>query len=71
MLITPPDNLLHFPLLGNGIQNKMFYHLSRNGAEADWPVVSWILILKTRVDIGCPPVFRYLSYSPRLFKDNG
>jgi len=39
-LLSTPDNLLHFQLLGEGIQNKLFYHLSRDGGEADWPVVS-------------------------------
>jgi len=63
MLITP-DNLLLFHLLGDGTQDKLFQHLSRDEGDADWPVVSQILLL------GYPLVFRHLSYSPRPFKDD-
>ena len=43
-MLTTPDKLL-FQLLGDGIQNRLFHHLSRDRGEADWPVVSWILLL--------------------------
>jgi len=39
-MLTTPDNLLLFQLLGGGIQNKLFHHLFRSGGEADWLVVS-------------------------------
>ena len=42
-LLTTPHNLLLFQLLGDGIQNKLFQHLSRDRGETDWPVVSQIL----------------------------
>jgi len=43
--LTTPDNLLLFQLLGDGIQNKLFHHLSKDGDEADWPAVAQILCL--------------------------
>jgi len=55
MLITP-DNLLLFQFLGEGIQNKLFHHLSR-GDEAGWLVVSRIVLLPLFEDCGdidCP-----------------
>ena len=66
---TTPDNLL-FQLLGEGIQNKLFHHLS---SEANWLVGSWILLLalfEDWSDTGYPPVFRYLSHLPGCFKDD-
>ena len=39
-----PDDLL-FHLLRDDIQNKLFHHLPRDRGEADWPVVSWILLV--------------------------
>jgi len=33
-MLTIPDNLLLFQLLGDGIQNKMLHHISRDGGEA-------------------------------------
>ena len=36
MLITP-DNLLFFQLSGDGIQHKLFHHLSRDRGVPRWP----------------------------------
>ena len=44
-MLTTPDNLLLFQLPGDGIQNKLFHHLSRDRGEADWSVPSQILLL--------------------------
>lgn len=44
-MLTTPYNVLLFPLLGDGMQNKLFQHLSRDRGETDWPVVSRILLL--------------------------
>jgi len=60
-----------FQLLGDGIQNKLFHHLSRDGSEADWLVVSWIVLLALLEDwrdLGYPSVFRHLYCSPRPAK---
>jgi len=27
------------------IQNKLFHHLPRTGAEAHWSIISWILLI--------------------------
>jgi len=43
-MLTTANNLLLFHLLGNDIQNKLFHHLPRDGGEADWPVVSRVLL---------------------------
>jgi len=49
-MLTTPDNLLFFHLLDDGLQDKLLHHLSRDGGEADRPVVpldyisnSWLL----------------------------
>ena len=44
-MLTTPNKLLLFQLLGADVQNKFFHDLSRDGGEADWRVVSQILIL--------------------------
>lgn len=31
-------------MLGYDIQKELFDHLSRDGGETDWPVVSWVLV---------------------------
>ena len=36
-MLTIPDDLLLFQLLGDSTQNKLFYHLSRDRDESDWP----------------------------------
>jgi len=49
------------------IQDK-FHHLSRDRGEADWLIVSQILLLtlfEDWSDIGYPPILRHLSYYPR------
>jgi len=71
-MLTTPDHLLLLQLPVHGIQNKVFHHLSRDGGEADWSVVSQILLLaffEDWSDIGYPSVFRYLSHSSRPLKD--
>ena len=40
-MLTTHDNLLFFHLLDDGLQDKLLHHLSRDGGEADRPVVSW------------------------------
>ena len=43
-MLTTPDNLLFFHLLHDGLQDKLLHHLSRDGGEADQPVVPWVLL---------------------------
>jgi len=50
-MLTTPDNLHLFQLLGDNIQNKLFHHLLRARGEADWPVVSWILLLALLTEV--------------------
>ena len=50
-MLTTPDDLLLFQLLGEGIQNKLFHNLSRDRGEADQPVVSQILLLAIFEDL--------------------
>jgi len=66
-MLTTPDNLLFFHLLGDYIQDKLFLHLSWDGVEAVWSAISWVLFLaliEDWSDIGFPSVFRHLSCSP-------
>ena len=44
-MLTTPDNLLFFHLLHDGLQDKLLHHLSRDGGEADRPVIPWVLLL--------------------------
>jgi len=44
-MLTTPDNLLFLHLLDDDLQDKMLNHLSRDGGEADRPVVPWVLLL--------------------------
>jgi len=44
-MLTTPDNLLFLHLLDDDLQDELLHHLSRDGAEADWPVVPWVLLL--------------------------
>ena len=63
-MLTPPNILLLFQLLGDGIHNRLFHHLPRDRGETDWPGVSHILLLALSedwTDIGYPPVFGHLS----------
>lgn len=71
-MLTSPHNLL-FSVLGEGIQNKLFYHLSGNGGETDWPVVFRILHLAPYEDWNdnvYSSVYRHISHSPRPFKNS-
>jgi len=50
----------------------MFHPLSREGGEADWIVVSWIVhlaLFEDWHDTVYPPVLRHLSCSPRPSED--
>jgi len=66
-MLTSRDNLLFLHLLNDDIQNEVFHHLSRDGGEADQPVVSWDILLalfEDWSDIGFPPVLSHFSGSP-------
>lgn len=53
-----------FHMLIDDIQNKLLQCLSREGGEADWPVVSWLLLcLKTGITV---PFFQFSGISPIL-----
>lgn len=60
-MLTNPDNFLVFQLLGEGIQDKLFHSLSRDGGEAEWIVVSQILLALFE-HTGYPPVFWHLFH---------
>jgi len=58
-MLTTPDNLLFLHLLDDGLQDKLLHHLSRDGGEADRPVVPWVLrlaLFEDWRDIGLSPV---------------
>ena len=64
-MLTTPDNL---HLLDDDLQDELLHHLSRDGGEADWPVVPWVLLLalfEDWSDTGLSPVLRHSS-SPLL-----
>lgn len=42
--MTTPNDLLFFYMLGTELQNDLFHHLSRDGGETDWHVVSQALL---------------------------
>jgi len=44
-MLTTPDNFLFLHLLVDDLQDKVLHHLSRDGGEADRPVVPWILLI--------------------------
>jgi len=72
-MLTTPDNLLFFHLLNDDIQSELFHHLSRDGGEANWPVVPGVLLLalfEDWSDIGFSPVLVHSSCSPGPFKDD-
>jgi len=48
-MLTTPDNLLFFHLLDDGLQDKLLHHLSRDGGEADRPVVPWVLLDEVQI----------------------
>jgi len=63
-MLTTPDNLLVLHLLRDDICNELFHHLSRDGGEADQPVVPWVLLLalfEDWSDNGSPQVLLLLS----------
>lgn len=43
-MLTTTDNLLLFHMLRDDMQDELF-HLSRDGGEADQPIVPWVLLL--------------------------
>jgi len=49
-MLSTHDNHLLFQLLGDGIQNRLFCHLSRGRGEADWPIVAQIIFLALSED---------------------
>ena len=58
-MLTTPDNFPFFHLLDDDLQNELPHHLSRDGGEADQPVVPWVLLLalfEDWSDIGLSPV---------------
>jgi len=42
-MLTTPDSLLFLRLLIDDLQNELLHRLSRDGGEADRPVVPWVL----------------------------
>jgi len=61
---TTPDNLFFLHLIDDDLQNKQLHHLSRDGGEADWPVVPWVLLLalfEDWSDTGFSPVLQDFS----------
>lgn len=44
-MLTAPDHLYAFHVGRDGLQNEVLHHLSRDSGEADWWVVSWVLLL--------------------------
>jgi len=72
--VTTPDNRLFLHLLRDNIHNELLHHLSRDGGEADQPVVPSVLLLalfEDWSDSGFPLVLRHLSCPPRPLKDDG
>ena len=73
-MLTTPDDLLFLHLLNDNLQNELLYHLSRDGGEAEWPVVPWVLLLalfEDWSDTGFSVVPGHLSCPPGPFKDDG
>ena len=71
-MLTTLDNLPFFLLHGDNIQNKLFHHIPRNGGEAEWPVVSPVLLalFEDWSDTGYSPELGHICCSPRPSKDN-
>ena len=66
MLANPNDQLV-LNMVGNGFQEDLICHLSREYSEADWAVVLWIFllaVLEDRSDICFFSVLRKLPPSP-------
>ena len=73
-MLTTPDNLLFLHLLDDNVQNELLHHPSRDGGEADRPVVPWILLLalfEDWSDTGFSSVLGHLSCPPGPFKESG
>jgi len=73
-MLTTPDNLLFLHLLDDDLQDELLHHLSRDGGEADRPLVTWVLLLALFEDwnvIGLSAVLGHLSYPPGPHKDDG
>jgi len=71
-MLTTPDNLLFFHLLDDDLQDKLLHHLSRDGGEADRPLVPWVFffaLFEDWSDIGLSPVLGHLSCPPGPLKD--
>jgi len=54
-------------MLKDDIQNKLFHQLPRDRGEADWSVVSWVLLLslfEDSNDAGFPSVLGHLFSFP-------
>jgi len=45
LMLTLPDSLIFFHLLGADIQNNVLHHVPRDGSEDDSLVVSQVLLL--------------------------
>lgn len=72
-MLTTHNNLLPFHLLGGGTQNKLFHHIPRDRDEADYRVVSWLLLTAVSEDwsnISSLPALRYHFHSLQPFKDD-
>lgn len=48
MLSTPKLSVLHVP--ENEFKDDLLHHLPRDQSEADWPIVSWLLLLEVMGD---------------------
>ena len=73
-MLTTPDNLLFFHLLDDGLQDKLLHHLTRDGGEADRPVVPWVLLLalfEDWSDTGLSLVLGHPSCPPGRLRDDG
>jgi len=57
-MLTIPDDLLLFQLLGDSIYDKLFHHFSKDGGETDWPIVSQTFLLDLFEDQS------YIDYPP-------
>ena len=44
-MLTPPNEFLVLQVFRNGFNDYLFHYLSREQAEADWPVPAQILLL--------------------------
>ena len=57
-MLTTPDNLLFLHLFDDGLQDKLLHHLSRDGGEADRPVVPRAAWFDGCVTTHTPPLHR-------------